>query len=58
MKEDLHPRNCLFKNRFLIAAWIVDCMIATSAFAALTVADLPTAGGVLQDKTVYMVKKK
>ncbi len=32
-------------------------MIATSVFAALTVADLPTAGGVLQDKTVYMVKK-
>ena len=58
MKKDLHPRNCLFKICFSIAALIVDCMIATSALAALTVADLPAAGGVLQDKTIYMVRKK
>ena len=41
----------------LIVAWVFGYLCTTSAFAALTVADLPTAGGVLQDKTIYMVKK-
>ena len=50
--------SCLHSISIFFATCFVCCLLASSASAALSLADLPAAGGVLQDKTIYMVRKK